>query len=243
MSSAPALLDPTRIDHARLMTVQHVLFILTNAAEIGPHHRATGFFFPEVAHPFEVLDAAGIAVEFASPLGGAPPEDGYDEKDPAQRAFRESAAIRRMSRSRKLSEVDVLDYDAIFFPGGLGPMVDIADDPDVKRAVLRAWNGGKIVAAVCHGPAAFLGVTLDDGTPLVRGRRLTSFSNAEEAGYARADVPFMLEDALRTEGALHDSADPWQAKVVVDGRLLTGQNPASGGPLARAIVASLQAGA
>ncbi|APR81173.1 ThiJ/PfpI family protein [Minicystis rosea] len=218
----------------------HVLFILTNADKIGPRERATGFFFPEVAHPFEVFDAAGVAVEYASPLGGTPPHDGYDDSDPAQRAFRDSSAFRRMSRSRKLSEVDVLDYDAIFFPGGLGPMVDIWKDPDVKRAVLRAWNGGKIVSAVCHGPAAFLGVTLADGTPLVRGRRLTSFSNAEEEGYAKADVPFKLEDALRAEGAEFDSVDPWQAKVIVDGRLMTGQNPASGGALAQAIVGALR---
>lgn len=222
------------------MSVKHVLFILTNAAEIGPHHRRTGYFFPEVAHPYEVFDHAGIAVEYASPLGGTPPEDGYDDSDPAQRAFRDSAAIRRMAHSRKLSEVDVLDYDAIFFPGGLGPMVDIATDPDVKRAVARAWNGGKIVAAVCHGPAALLGVTGEDGKPLVQGRKLTSFSNEEESGYARADVPFNLEDALRAEGADYASAAVWQEKVVVDGRLLTGQNPASGGPLAKAIVAALQ---
>jgi putative intracellular protease/amidase len=222
------------------MTVKHVLFILTNAAEIGPNKRVTGYYYPEVAHPFEVLDAAGIAVEYASPLGGNPPFDGYDGTDPAQRAFSESAAVRRMAHSRKLSEVDVLDYDAIFFPGGLGPMVDIADDPEVKRAVLRAWNGGKLVAAVCHGPVALLGVKLDDGTPLVQGRRLTSFSNAEEEGYAKTDVPFMLEDALREAGADYSSTDAWQPKVVVDGRLITGQNPASGAPLAEALVAALQ---
>jgi putative intracellular protease/amidase len=222
------------------MTVKTVLFILTNAGEIGPHQRATGFFFPEVAHPVEVFDAAGIAVDYASPLGGTPPEDGYDEKDPAQRAFRAGKAIRRMGRSRKLSEVDVLDYDAIFFPGGLGPMVDISKDPEVKRAVARAWNAGLIVAAVCHGPAAFLGVTLDDGTALVRGRRLTGFSNAEEDGYAKADVPFMLEDALRREGADYDATAPWHSKVVVDGRLMTGQNPASGGALAQAMVEALR---
>ena len=222
------------------MSVKHVLFVLTNAAEIGPKHRATGYFFPEVAHPFEVFDEAGIAVEYASPLGGNPPYDGFDANDPSQLAFKNSDAIRRMAHSRKLSEVDVLDYDAIFFPGGLGPMVDIATDPDVKRAIARAWDAGKIVAAVCHGPAAFLGVKLSDGTPLLRGRTLTAFSNAEEEGYAKDDVPFRLEDALRAEGATHESADVWQPKVVVDGKLMTGQNPASGGPLAREIVATLR---
>ena len=220
--------------------MKHVLFILTNAAEIGPNNRRTGYFFPEVAHPYEVFEQAGIAVEYASPLGGFVPEDGYDETDPSQRAFRNGLAIRRLAHSRKLSEVDVLDYDAIFFPGGLGPMVDIAHDPDVKRAVARAWDNGKIVSAVCHGPAAFLGVTLEDGTPLLRGRKLTSFSNAEEAGYAQADVPFNLEDALKAEGAEYSATDVWQAKVVVDGRLITGQNPASGTALAEEIVNALQ---
>jgi len=222
------------------MSIKHVLFILTNAAEIGPNHRATGYFFPEVAHPYEVFAESGVAVEYASLQGGTPPEDGYDANDPAQLAFRNSAAIRRMAHSRKLSEVDVLDYDAIFFPGGLGPMVDIANNPEIQRAVERAWQAGKIVAAVCHGPAALLGAKNEDGTPLVKGRKLTSFSNAEESGYAQADVPFLLEDALRAEGAEYSSVEVWQEKVVVDGKLMTGQNPASGGPLAKAIVAALR---
>lgn len=224
------------------MSVPHVLFILTNTHEIGPNRRATGYFFPEVAHPFEVFDKSGVALEFVSPLGGAPSDDGYDDKDHAQRAFRETKAIRRMSRSRKLSEVDVLDYDAIFVPGGLGPMADLAKNPDVKRAVSRAWNAGMLVAAVCHGPVALLGVKLEDGTPLVRGRKLTSFSNAEEEGYAKADVPFMLETALREEGAIFDAVAPWQPKVIVDGRLMTGQNPASAGPLAEAMLPVLRKG-
>lgn len=221
------------------MKLQHVLFILTNADTIGPHDRKTGFFFSEVAHPFEVLDAAGIAVEFASPKGGAVPWDAYDPADPAQRGFYESKAFGRLARSRKLSEIDVRDYDAIFFPGGLGPMVDITGDPDVQQAVRRAWDAGRLVAAVCHGPAALLGVKLDDGSPLVRGRRLTSFSAAEEEGYAKADVPFMLEDALRAEGADFAAAAVWQEKVVIDGKLMTGQNPASAGPLAKAMVVEL----
>lgn len=222
------------------MSVKHVLFVLTNTPEIGPQHRPTGYFFAEVAHPYEVFDRAGIAIEYASPLGGTPPEDGYDGSDPVQAAFRDSAAIRRMGRSRKLSEVDVLDYDAVFFPGGLGPMMDIAVDPEVKRVVARAWEAGKIVAAVCHGPAAFLGVTLSDGTRLIENRKLTSFSNAEEARYAQADVPFLLEDALRAEGADYVETAVWQPKVVIDGRLFTGQNPASAGPLAEAIVEAMK---
>lgn len=222
------------------MSIKHVLFVVTNTAEIGPNRRSTGYFFPEIAHPYEVFSQAGVAVEYASLLGGTPPEDGYDEKDPAQVVFRQSASFRRMGNSRPLSQVDVLDYDAIFFPGGLGPMVDIANNPQIQRAIERAWQGGKIVAAVCHGPAALLGVKLEDGTPLVQGRRLTGFSNAEELGYAQADVPFLLEDALRAEGAVYSAADVWQEKIVVDGRLMTGQNPASGGALAKAIVDALR---
>lgn len=222
------------------MSVKHVLFVVTNAAHIGPHDRATGFFFPEIAHPFEVLDQAGIAVEYASPLGGQPPEDGFDANDPAQTAFRASASYRRLAHSRKLSEVDVLDYDAVFFPGGLGPMVDITGNPEVQAIVRSAWDAGKVVAAVCHGPSALLGVTLADGTPLVRGRKVAGFSTSEEDGYARPDVPFDLETALRAEGGLYESAADWQPKVAVDGRLITGQNPASGTLVGQAIVAALR---
>lgn len=221
------------------MSIPYVLFVMTNTTKIGPHNRPTGVFFAEVAHPFEVFDGAGVAIDFVSPKGGAIPEDAYDDKDPADRAFKGSKAYRRMNESRKLSEVDATSYDAIFFPGGLGPMVDIATDADVKRAVTRAWNAGRIVAAVCHGPVALHGVKLEDGSPLVRGRRLTSFSNAEEENYAKDDVPFSLENALRDAGAIYTSTDPWQPHVITDGRLMTGQNPASAGPLARAIVPAL----
>lgn len=221
------------------MSVPYVLFVATNAAVIGPNNRATGFFFPEIAHPFTVLDRAGIAVEFASPLGGKPPEDSFDADDAEQADFRASKAYRRLSRSRKLSEVDVLDYDAVFVPGGLGPMVDITGNPEVQATVINAWNAGMIVSAVCHGPAAFLGVTLDDGSPLIRGRKLTAFSDAEEDGYADKDVPFDLEAALREEGALYEAADPWQPNLVVDGRLITGQNPQSATLVGKALAEAL----
>ena len=207
---------------------------------VGPFGRKTGFFFPEIAHPFQALDRAGIAVEFASPLGGKPPEDGFDGTDSTQTDFLETMAYQRLSRSRKLADVDVLDYDAIFIPGGLGPMVDITGNPEVQHAVLRTWEAGKIVSAVCHGPSAFLGVTLSDGTPFVSGRRLTAFSDAEENGYADKDVPFDLEAALRAEGALYEATDPWQPKLVVDGRLITGQNPQSGGLVGEALAEHLR---
>lgn len=224
------------------MSVPYVLFIVTNAAVIGPNSRPTGFFFPEIAHPFAALDRAGIAVEFASPLGGTPPEDGFDGTDSGQTDFLDSKAYRRLSRSRRLAEVDVLDYDAVFFPGGLGPMVDITGNPEVQSVVSKAWNAGMIVSAVCHGPSAFLGVTLDDGSPLVGGRKLTSFSTAEENGYADEDVPFDLETALREEGARYEATDPWQPNAVVDGRLITGQNPQSGAVIGEALVDALKAG-
>jgi putative intracellular protease/amidase len=222
------------------MSVKHVLFIVTNAAVIGPNNRATGFFFPEIAHPFEALDKAGIAVEYVSPQGGKPPEDGFDANDPVQAAFLKCASYRRLARSRKLSEVDVLDYDAIFFPGGLGPMVDITGNPEVQAAVRRAWDAGKIVSAVCHGPSALLGVTLADGTPLVQGRKVAGFSTAEEDGYARADVPFDLQGALTDEGGLYESSAPWTPKLVVDGRLITGQNPQSGTLVGEAIAKAVE---
>lgn len=219
---------------------QHVLFIVTNAAVIGPHNRKTGFFFAEVAHPFHVLDTAGVAVEFASVAGGWTPYDAFDEKDPEQKAFIESKAFRRLNRSRRLAEVDAADYDAILIPGGLGPMVDIARNPLVQHAVWRAWETDKIVSAVCHGPCGLLGVKLGDGTPLVKGKKLTSFSKKEEFDYAREDVAYELEDALKAEGADYSSTDNWQPRVVVDGRLITGQNPASASGVGREILAALK---
>lgn len=222
------------------MSMKHVLFIVTNTHEIGPHKRRTGYFFPEIAHPVEVFERHGVAVEYCSPLGGAPSDDGYDESDPAQAAYRKSKSIRRLARSRRLAEVDVLDYDAVFVPGGLGPMADLATDPEVKQALARAWNAGLIVSAVCHGPCALLGVKTEDGASLIKGRKLTGFSNSEEENYAKDDVPFMLEDALVAEGAQFSAADPWQVKVIVDGRLMTGQNPASAGRLAEEIVKALR---
>lgn len=136
--------------------------------------------------------------------------------------------------------MDAADYDAILIPGGLGPMVDIARNAEVQKAVVRAWSTSKIVSAVCHGPCSLLGVDLGDGTPFVRGKKLTSFSTKEEFDYAREDVPYELEDALRAEGAEYSSVANWQPHVVVDGRLITGQNPASAGQVGKELVTALK---
>lgn len=209
------------------MSAKRILFVVTNAASIGPANRATGYFFPEIAHPWAVLEDAGVAVDFASLTGGAPPEDGYDDSDEVQARFKGSKAFERLAQSQPLSDVDVTTYDAVFVPGGLGPMVDMARNPLVNEALARAWDAGLVVGAVCHGPVALLDARLADGTALIHGKQLTGFSNAEEEGYALEDVPFLLETALREQGAVFSEAEPWAPHVVVDGRLVTGQNPAS----------------
>jgi len=216
-------------------TTKYVLFILSNAREIGPRKRKTGNFFPEVAHPHEELLARGCVVDFATIEGGEPPMDGYDEKDPMSKAFHDGGGFRRLRNSRRLDDVNVEAYDAIFFPGGLGPMVDFVSTPIIKQAIAKAWDAGRVVAAVCHGPVALLDVTLGDGRPLLRDRQVAVFSEAEERGYAIEDVPFVLETALRGQGAKHTGVPPWQPHVVVDGRLVTGQNPASAAGVATAM--------
>lgn len=213
-----------------------ILFIVTSAARIGPHGRSTGYEFSEVAHPYLVFASDGHLVEFASPAGGLPPEDGYDPEDTASRIFRGGHGFRALAESTSLDDVDPRLYDAIFFPGGLGPMVDLAADRRAKEIVASAYDLGRIVGAVCHGPVALLGIKLTDGSELLGGRRVTGFSTAEEEGYSIDDVPFLLEDALGAAGAHYSAADPFAEHVVRDGRLITGQNPASAVGVAQAVL-------
>jgi putative intracellular protease/amidase len=217
-------------------TPKYVLFILSNAREIGPRKRACGNYFPEVAHPYQELVRHGCMIDFATIEGGEPPMDGYDAKDADSQAFHDSGGFRRLRNSRALAEIDVDAYDAIFFPGGLGPMVDFAATPIIKQTIARAYDHGKVVAAVCHGPVALLDVTLASGELLLRGRQVASFTVEEERGYAIEDVPFVLQTAIERQGAHHSGVAPWQPHVVVDGRLVTGQNPASATGVGRAMM-------
>ncbi|MGW4475587.1 type 1 glutamine amidotransferase domain-containing protein [Nonomuraea sp. NPDC004354] len=211
---------------------KRILIALTSHDDLGGV-RKTGYYVSEAAHPWHVFREAGFEVRVASVLGGQPPQDGYDPEDAAQSAFLASGELRDAGR---LADLDGRDFDAVLFAGGHGTMWDFPNDPDVARVGREVYENGGVVAAVCHGPAALVNLTLSDGTPLVSGKRVAGFTNAEEkaAGVDHV-VPFLLADALVAQGATHVPAPDWQPQVVVDGRLATGQNPASATPLAERV--------
>lgn len=216
---------------------KRVLFILTSADRIGPRARPTGSYIPEVAHPWHVFVQHGYTVDFASVAGGLPPIYGEDTDDGIVRELLASEGFAQLRRSRPLREVALDDYALMFVPGGLGPMVDMVDDELVHAALRSTYERGGVIGAVCHGPVAFMNLRLRDGRYLVEGRRVTGFSNAEEEQYAKDDVPFRLEDGLRARGGQFEAEPPWQAKSIADGRVVTGQNPASAKGVAEAMLA------
>ena len=222
-------------------TTKRVLFVVTSTETIGPNNRPSGYEFSEVAHPYLVFTANGNRVDFASIKGGHPPEDGFNIKDPASVIFRGSNGFEKLNESMKLDQVDLDQYDAVFFPGGLGPMVDMRHDPIVKKAVAHFYETGRVVGAVCHGPIALLNVKLSDGKSLLEGKRVAAFTTAEEIGHSEHDVPFMLDTEMAKHGALHTHAGPFIKHIVVDGLLVTGQNPASAAGVAQEMVSLINA--
>ncbi|WP_442967888.1 type 1 glutamine amidotransferase domain-containing protein [Rhizobium sp. GR12] len=206
-----------------------VLFVLTSHGVKGKTGEATGFYLGEVTHPLAVLDAAGIAVEFASIDGGEPPVDGLDLNDATNSRYWNSAGFRHAIRNTsRLADLDAGNYAAIFFAGGHGAMWDFPTSPAVNRVARDVYEAGGVVAAVCHGPAALVNVTLSNGAHLVTGKNLASFTDDEErAVKLEKVVPFLLATTLTDRGAHHHPAPDWTPRVVVDGRLVTGQNPQS----------------
>ncbi|MBX9402269.1 type 1 glutamine amidotransferase domain-containing protein [Lysobacter sp. BMK333-48F3] len=206
-----------------------VLFVLTSHDRKGATGQPTGYYLGEVTHPLAELDAAGIAVEFASILGGEPPVDGLDLDDPINAGYWNDPAFRRsIATTQRLDRVDAAGYAAVFFAGGHGAMWDFPGSTAVARVAREIYQAGGAVAAVCHGPAALVNVVLDDGTALVAGKRVAAFTDSEERAVGLEHVvPFLLAGALGERGALHQPAPDWTAQVVVDGRLITGQNPQS----------------
>lgn len=221
-----------------------VLIVVTNHDKLGETGRQTGYYLSEVSHPWQVITEAGYVVDFASPRGGAAPMDptSMDLSDPINASFWGSETNRRaLENTISLAAVDAARYRAIIFAGGHGTMWDFPTDAALARVTRTIYESGGVVAAVCHGPAALVGVTLSDGTPLVAGRRVACFTNAEEEAVGlTAVMPFLLETRLTELGAKPETAENFSAKVVVDGRLVTGQNPASATGLGREVVKLLQ---
>ena len=219
---------------------KRALIVLTSHGDLGGL-RPTGFYVSEAAHPWKVFTDAGYQVDVASVAGGDPPQDGFKAGDPIQAAFVEQVDL---DQTTAVADVDPGDYDVVFYAGGHGTMWDFPDDPDVARIGRAVYEGGGVVAAVCHGPAALVNLTLSDGSHLVAGKQLTSFTNAEEEAAGATDaVPFLLADKLAERGAQRTEAAKWRPHVVTDGRLVTGQNPASATATAEAAVKALDADA
>lgn len=219
-----------------------ILIIVSNANVIGPLNRRTGTFLPEVAHPYAEFDRANYQIDFASLSGDTPYLDALNlAADPDNLAFLTGKGWTAMQKAVKLSDVDVSGYDAVFVPGGLAPMVDMAENPLLKKVIAETYERKAVVGAVCHGPVSLLNVKLSDGSFLVNGKNIASFTTAEEDNYARPDVPFDLQTALTNQGAKFHAAAPWSANSIADGHLVTGQNPASAKGVAEKMIAILEA--
>ncbi|MBX7098715.1 MAG: type 1 glutamine amidotransferase domain-containing protein [Myxococcaceae bacterium] len=207
-----------------------ILIVVTSHAVLGSSGMKTGLWLEEVAVPYQVFRAAGAQVDLASPLGGPAPVDPKSEKEPSAetKAFlADTAAVEKLKHTLPLGEVKG-GYDAVFVAGGHGTMWDLPTSADVARVLSEAWKAGKVVAAVCHGPAGLVGVKDAAGQPIVKGRRFTAFSNEEEAAVGLTKVvPFLLETRLAELGGTYERGPNWASHAVRDGRLVTGQNPAS----------------
>jgi len=219
-----------------------ILMVLTSHDELGNTGRKTGFWLEEFAAPYYVFKDAGAEITLASPKGGQPPLDPKSaEKDfqtPATERFNHDAeAQAALAHSVQLKTVAADDYDAIFYPGGHGPLWDLAEDKDSIALIEATYRKGKPVAAVCHAPGVLRHVRAADGTPLVQGKGVTGFTNSEEAAVGLTEVvPFLVEDELRKAGGKYCKGADWQPHVISAGNLITGQNPASSEPAARALL-------
>ncbi|WP_334180459.1 type 1 glutamine amidotransferase domain-containing protein [Pseudoxanthomonas sp.] len=240
--STVADLDFTR--DAMPRTRGRILAVVTSTAHFPDGEKKAGFELTELARAYYVFQANGYEVDIASPRSGSPPMRRDDEDMvAADYAFlNDTDARRKLDGSLRLDDVDPADYAAVYFVGGKGTMFDFPDDPHVQRLVRQVYQAGGVIGAVCHGPAALLEVALDDGTPLLRGRRVAGFSNAEELFLikdARVRFPYLLQDRLREKGAHYVEGPMYVDTTVVDGRLVTGQNPWSTWSTAEAMVRAL----
>jgi len=222
-----------------------ILMVLTSHDKLGTTGEKTGFWLEEFAAPYYVFKDAGAKVTLASPLGGQPPldpkSDAPDFQTEATHRFKaDSAAQKVLSSTLKLAEVSAADFDAVFYPGGHGPLWDLAEDPSSIALIEAMLAAGKPVAAVCHAPGVLRHPKTSDGTFVVQGKTVTGFTNSEEEAVGLTKVvPFLVEDMLKQNGGKYSKALDWHPHVVTDGLLITGQNPASSEPAAKALLEKL----
>lgn len=223
------------------MRTRKILIALTSHGELGSTGRQTGFYLSEAAHPWKVFTDAGYTVDLVSVQGGHPPVDGIDRSDPVQQAFLDDPDISaKLTNTLRPEQVNPADYDAIFYAGGHGTMWDFPEATRLADIARDIYENNGVVAAVCHGPAGLVNITLSDGRYLVADREVAGFTNEEEAAVGLTeDVPFLLQTRLEQRGAKHTGASNFQPWVVRDGRLVTGQNPASATGVAEQVITAL----
>ncbi len=223
-----------------------ILIVLTSHDRLGDTGEKTGFWLEEFAAPYYVLKDAGAEITLASPKGGQPPLDPKSElpdfQTEATKRFNSDAdAQAELAHTKRLADLSADAFDAIFYPGGHGPMWDLAVDANSISLIEAFVKAGKPVGAVCHAPVVLTNVRDRDGAYLVKGKRVTAFSNEEEAAVGLTEVvPFLVEDRLKERGAIYSKGDSWAPYVQVDGKLVTGQNPASSAPGAEALLKLLR---
>ena len=207
--------------------------VLTSHSELGNTGKKTGFWIEEFAAPYYLFQEAGAEITLASPKGGQPPIDPTSDKPenqtPATIKFKADEKLQEtLSQTKKLSDISQEDFDAVFFPGGHGPLWDLTNDHDSIKLIEAFWSNKKPVAAVCHAPAVLLNVKDENDDALVKGKKVTGFTNSEEEAVQLTDiVPFLLEDELKSKGGIYSNKEDWASYVVTDGLLITGQNPQS----------------
>lgn len=217
-----------------------ILFVVTSHSELGNTGKPTGYWLSEVTHPWSVL-APQFDIDVVSPLGGRPPVTGFDLTDAVSRQLWDSPQWQeKMSTTMLPEDVDPAQYRAIFFAGGHGAMWDLTWDKRIAAIAASIYEAGGYVSGVCHGPAGLVNVYLSNGMPLIYGKKMVSFTNAEEqANGTTAVVPFLLQTALESRQCIYEAQAPWSDNVVVDGRLITGQNPQSALSLGKTLLAAL----
>lgn len=199
-----------------------------------------GFWLPEVVEPYKLLEQTGFEIDIASPKGGQGIASGSTRLSGKDRSwFKQSSLRTKLEHSIELKQVISEQYRAIYFAGGAGPMFDLVENQEAQRVTREVYENGGIVSADCHGPAALINVKLSNGTRLISGRKLTAKANIEEGRWARNNYPFLLEDKIVSLGGIYTSAAKGKEHVIVDGRLITGQNPASAVPMTKALILHL----